>query len=385
MNPNRTLVVAGALAAKPGNAGGAWERFSYAVGLRRLGFDVLFVEQVSAVPDAVAVRWFDDAAACFAFTGAAAVVGPEGWCHGLARGDVRAAIARADLLVNLGGNLVAADLLAAARCTAFVDVDPGFTQVWHADPGVPYRVPRHDHYLTIGENIGATGCPIPTGGLAWKPTRQPVLLDDWPEVPAAGCRRFTTIASWRGPYGPLVHDGVTYGLKVHEFRAVLDLPRRVPAAFELALDIHDGDARDRDALTAAGWTLVSPADAVPTPAAFRSFIQRSDAEFSVAQGVYAHAASGWFSDRSTRYLASGRPVLVQDTGLTTIPTGEGVVTFRTLDEAVAGAERIIRDHAAHARAARRIAETHFASDVVLRRLLADCGIGVEGRGLTGSA
>lgn len=371
---NRSLIVAGALAAKPGNAGGAWERFSYAVGLRRLGFDVLFVEQVSTVPDAAAIRWFDDAAAFFAFTDAVAIVGPAGWAHGRERSGVRAAIAAADLVVNLGGNLLATDLLEAARATVFVDVDPGFTQIWHADPGVPYQVPRHDHYVTIGENIGTAGCPIPTGGLPWKPTRQPVLLDHWPMVATRGCRRFTTIASWRGPFGSLIHDGVTYGQKVHEFRGVLDLPRRVPAAFELALEIHAGDARDRDALTAAGWTLVSPVDAVPTPAAFRSFIQRSDAEFSVAQGVYAQAASGWFSDRSTRYLASGRPVLVQDTGLTTIPTGDGIVTFRSLDDAAAGVERIIRDHAAHARAARRIAETHFDSDLVLRRLLADCGI-----------
>jgi len=371
---SRTLVVSGPLAAKPGNAGGAWERFSYAEGLRRLGFEVLFLEQVSVVPDAAALRWFDEVAAGFAFAGTAAVVGPEGWTHGRDRGDVRAAIERAELLLNLGGNLLATDLLGAARCTAFVDVDPGFTQIWHADPGVAYMVPRHDHYFTIGENIGSPGCPIPTGGIPWKPTRQPVVLDRWPATPSPACRRFTTIASWRGPYGPLTHEGVDYGLKVHEFRRLLELPRRVPAAFELALDIHAADSRDRESLLAAGWTLVPPSATVPAPAAFRDYIQRSDAEFSVAQGVYAHAASGWFSDRSTRYLASGKPVLVQDTGLTAIPTGLGVVTFRTLDEAVAAAEGIIRDYAAHARAARRIAETHFAAEIVLRRLLADCGI-----------
>ena len=371
---SRTIVVAGALAAKPGNAGGAWERFSYAVGLRRLGFEVLFVEDVSSVPDAAALRWFDDAAGFFGFTGAAAIVGAEDWAHGLSHDDVRAALARSVLLVNLGGNLHAADLLAAAPTIAYLDVDPGFTQIWHADPGVPFQVPPHDHYFTIGENLGTAGCPIPTGGIPWKPTRQPVLVDLWPVVQSPDCRRFTTIASWRGPYGPLAHDGVAYGLKVHEFRAILDLPRRVPANFELALDIHESDARDREALLGAGWTLTPPAVAVPTPAAFRTFIQRSDAEFSVAQGVYAHAASGWFSDRSTRYLVSGKPVLVQDTGQRAIPTGEGIVTFRTLDDAVAGAARIIHDYAIHARAARRIAETHFGADVVLRRLLADCGI-----------
>lgn len=370
----RPLIVAGAIAAKAGNAGGVWERFSYAAGLRRLGFEVLFVEEVAAVPDAAALRWFDAAAAFFGFDTAAVMVGPAGWARGRDRAAIRQSVAAAELLVNLSGNLRAADLVEAARATAFIDVDPGFTQVWHADPGTPYAVPRHDHYFTIGENIDRAGCPIPTGGLPWKPTRQPLLLDHWPTTPSARCRRFTTIAAWRGPYGPLVHDGVTYGLKVHEFRSLLDLPSRVAAAFELALEIHPGDAGDRVALEAAGWSLVPPTNAVPTPAAFRDYIQRSDAEFSVAQGIYAHAASGWFSDRSTRYLASGKPVLVQDTGLATVPTGEGVVTFRTLDDAVAGAERIIRDYVTHARAARRIAETHFSSDIVLRNLLTDCGV-----------
>lgn len=370
----RTLAVAGAVAAKPGNAGGVWERFSYAAGLRRLGFDVLFLEEVSQRPDAAAVRWFDEAATFFGFTAAAAIVAPGGWSHGRSRDEVRHTLARADLLVNLSGNLRSPDLLDAPRATAYVDVDPGFTQIWHADPGVPFTVPRHDHYLTIGENIGTAHCPIPTGGLTWRPTRQPVLLEHWPASPSPRCGRFTTIAAWRAPFGPLLHDGVTYGLKVHEFRRVLDLPHRVPASFELALEIHDGDGRDREALLASGWSLVHPAAAVPTPAAFRDYIQRSDAEFSVAQGVYAHAATGWFSDRSARYLSSGKPVLVQDTGITAIPIGEGIVTFDTLDEAAAGAERIIRDHATHSRAARRIAEAHFASDIVLRRLLADCGL-----------
>lgn len=370
----RPLVIAGPIAAKPGNAGGVWERFSFAAGFRRLGFDVLILEEVAAIPDAAALRWFDAAAAFFGFDTAAVIAGPGGWTRGCDRPAVRRSIAEAELLVNLSGNLQSADLIEAARVTAFVDVDPGFTQIWHADPDTPYTVPRHDHYFTIGENIGTACCPIPTGGLSWRPTRQPLLLDHWPAAPSARCRRFTTIAAWRGPYGVLVHAGGTYGLKVHEFRNLLDLPSRVAATFELALEIHSGDVRDREALVASDWSLVPPTAVVPTPAAFRDYIQRSDAEFSVAQGVYAHTASGWFSDRSTRYLASGKPVLVQDTGLSTLPVGEGVVTFRTLDDAVAGAERIIRDYVSHTRAARRIAETQFASDLVLRRLLADCGI-----------
>lgn len=377
---NRKAIVAGPLAAKPGNAGGAWERFSWAEGLRRLGFEVLFVEECVGIPVAAALDWFDACMGFFGFGRHAAIVDrASDWTHGRSRDDLRRFAAASDMLLNLSGNLTVPDLVEAVATTVYVDVDPGFTQIWHADPATPFDVPRHDHYFTIGENIGTPGCPIPTGGLLWKPTRQPLLLDLWPAVSgdglgADGSRRFTTIAGWRCGYGPVAWDGVTYGLKLHEFRRMLDVPGRVAAAFEIALDIHDGDARDRDALTAHGWRLVAPAAAAGTPEAFRRYVQGSAAELSVAQGVYAHARSGWFSDRSTRYLASGRPVLVQDTGLATIPTGEGLVTFRTPDEAVAGAEEILSRYPRHSAAARDLAARHFDSDLVLGRLLDDVGL-----------
>ncbi len=366
-------IVAGAVAAKPGNAGGVWERLSCAEGLRRLGYDVTFLEEVSERPSAAAEAWFSTSMREFGIR-EAAMVARDGWALGGDRDGLRRSIGDASILINLSGNLTSPDLLEAAPQTAYVDVDPGYTQVWHADPSIPFTVPRHDHYFTIGENIGRPGCPIPTGGLLWKSTRQPVLLDRWPVSPPPRRRRFTTIASWRGPYGPLVHDGVTYGQKVHEFRRVIELPKQLDATFELALDIHDADARDRDALRSAGWGLVRPDEAVPTPNAFRDYVQGSDAEFSVAQGVYAHARTGWFSDRSTRYLASGRPVLVQETALAVIPIGEGIVTFRSLDEAVDGARRIIDNYQVHSRAARAIAESCFAAERVLARLLADVGL-----------
>ena len=380
---NRKAIVSGPLAAKPGNAGGAWERFSWAVGLRRLGFDVLFVEECVGVPSAAALDWFDGCAAFFGFGREAVLIDrASGWAHGRSRDELRQFAAASDLLVNLSGNLTVPDVFEVVGTTAYVDVDPGFTQIWHADPTTRYAVPRHDHSFTIGENIGTAGCPIPTGGLPWKPTRQPLLLDLWPAAaPAAGfaatSRRFTTIASWRCGFGAVAWEGVTYGLKLHEFRRVFELPQRVGAEFEIALDIHEGDGRDREALLAHGWRLVSPAATVGTPESFRNYVRDSAAEFSVAQGVYAHAKSGWFSDRSTRYLASGRPVLVQDTGLTTIPVGEGIVTFRTADEAAAGAEDILARYPRHAAAARDLAVSHFASDRVLGRLLADVGIDAD--------
>ena len=180
----------------------------------------------------------------------------------------------------------------------------------------------------------------------------------------------TTIASWRGSFGPIEHAGRTYGLKVHEFRKFLDLPGQVPQKLEVALDIHPADHADLKILMERGWTIVNPRQAVPDPEAYRCYIQASGAEFSVAQGIYVETNSGWFSDRTVQYLASGKPALVQDTGFSRLfPSGEGVVGFRTFDEAVAGARSIASDYEFHSRAARRLAEECFDSDKVLGRFL----------------
>ena len=163
-----------------------------------------------------------------------------------------------------------------------------------------------------------------------------------------------------------------YGLKLDEFRKVIELPERAPQTFELALDIHPAEKSDLEALQTHGWRLVDPRSVAGDPDLFRSYVQGSAAEFSVAQGIYVETNSGWFSDRTTRYLASGKPALVQDTGFSeTIPTDEGLLAFGTLEEAVAGAEAIAADYDRHARAAREIAEQYFDSDTVIAKLLED--------------
>jgi hypothetical protein len=198
-----------------------------------------------------------------------------------------------------------------------------------------------------------------------------VVLDDWP-VANVGFSGFTTVASWRGAYGRVEHQGTTYGLKAHEFRKLVELPEQVELPFEIALDISDADAGDRQLLQRHGWRLVDPRAAAGTPESFRDYVRGSGAEFSVAQGIYVETCSGWFSDRTTRYLAAGRPALIQDTGFTrTIPAGEGLVPFSTLPQAVAGAKRIAADYAVHCAAARSVAEELFDSDRVLADLL--CG------------
>lgn len=366
------VVVAGALANKPHSGGEAWVRLSWIRGLQRLGLDVWFVEQLARLPDPSAVAWFRDVIAQFELTDRAtllvdgeAVAGPT--LNEL--GDV----AVETVLVNISGHLRHKSLFDAFRSRVLVDIDPGFTQFWHAagEPGA--RIAEHDLHFTIGENIGQADCPIPLCGVRWRPVRQPLVLDDWPVVTGADPGRFTTIATWRASHGALEHDGQRYGLKLHEFRRMVELPRRAPHRFELALDIHPGDDGDRALLEDHGWRLVDPLAAAGDPEAFRRYVQASGAEFSVAQGAYVQTRSGWFSDRTLRYLASGRPALVQDTG-SPVPAGAGLVTFCTLEQAVAGADDIVANYDDHATAARRIAAQHFDSDVVLARFCHEAAI-----------
>jgi hypothetical protein len=376
----KVVIVAGALANKPGNGGGAWERMSWAAGLRRLGLDVWFVEQIAPAQLQASAHfdWFRSVTSWFGFADRSALLCGE-QCMGVSWSQLLEVADAADLLVNLSGHLTQQALLHRIRCKAYVDVDPGFTQFWHADPETSFTLAGHDHYFTIGENIGLAACPIPTSGIHWRPIRQPVVLGDWPVTAAVKPDRFTTVASWRGAYGPVQSGARTYGLKVHEFRKMLPLPRRASSVaagvFEIALDIDPGDSKDLDALRQHGWYITDPKVVAGNPAAFRRYVQQSAAEFSVAQGIYAETNSGWFSDRTVRYLASGKPALVQDTGFSkNFPVGAGLVAFRTLDEAVEGVERIGRDYDRHCRAARAIAEKYFDSDRVLSRLLDEVGV-----------
>jgi hypothetical protein len=355
-------IIAGALANKPWRGGNAWSRLSFISGLRRLGFDVLFLEQISA-PSGEARTYFRLVCDQFSLDGALLT-------DAAPPRELLERVESAAFLVNIGGHLTVPAVLRAARRKIFLDDDPGYTQMWHAQGLLGQRLAGHDAYFTVGLNVGRTGCPIPVGGIDWRPIMPPVVLDDWPPAATGRLRGFTTVASWRGDYGRLAHAGGAYGQKAHEFRKVVELPAHTRATFEIALDIHPADAVDRTLLETNGWRLVDPREAAGTPDAFRSYVRASDAEFSVARGAYVGTRSGWFSDRTAKYLASGRPALVQDTDLAnTLPVGEGLVTFRSLPDAVTSVERIRANYEAHSQAARAIAEEHLDSDRVLARML----------------
>jgi hypothetical protein len=367
-------LVAGALANKAGNAGAAWTRLSWVGGLRRLGFDVHLVEQLAPGLDKRAERWFASVVTAAGLAERATLLRADGTtAFGLTHTDMCEVAGEAPLLVNLSGHLADAALFKRVGTRVYVDLDPGYTQVWHAQGLAPLR--PHDHWYTVGTLVGTAACAIPDGGLPWRAIRQPVVLDDWPAQAPAGFDRLTTVGAWRGPYGLVEIGGEVLGAKLHEFRRFLQVPIIAPGTFELALGIDEADGKDRAALEEHGWRLVDTAEVAADPDAFRAYVQGSSAEFSVAQAVYARTTSGWFSDRTTRYLASGRPALVQDTGFSReLSTGEGLIAFTTVDEANRGAESIAANYDAHCRAARAIAEEHFAAEGVLGRLCEEVGV-----------
>ena len=361
------IVIAGAVANKLGHGGEAWVRLSWVLGLERLGHDVAFVEQLTG-----ATRpqrdYFDSTVDAFGLGGRAWLVDPRE----PAPEALLDRAGEADLLVNISGHLTMDVVLARFRRKAYVDLDPGYTQLWEASGHGDGGLHRHDVFFTVGVNIGRPGCDLPTCGIDWRPVRPPVLLTDWPVARTDEPDRLTTVASWRGAYGRVEHEGRRYGLKLDEFRKVIALPARVPQRLELALEIHPDEERDLEQLRRHGWQLTNPLEAAGTPEAFRNYLQQSGGEFSVAQGIYVETSCGWFSDRTAGYLASGKPTLVQDTGFgDELCADGGLVGFSTFDEAVAGAESISADYERHCRAARALAEREFASDVVLGRFLQD--------------
>jgi hypothetical protein len=368
----RSIVIAGSVAQKPRHGGHTWVFLQYLLGFRRLGWDVLFLDRL-APGESANLQYLADVMDRFGLVGCYAVDCGAGRYAGLSRAEVLERTAAAALLLNVMGFLADAEALARARRRVFLDIDPGFGQMWR-ELGLADPFRGHDTFVTIGENIGQPGCTVPTCGLDWITTPQPVVLEHWP-VAADGGNAFTTVASWRGAYGPVEYRGEVYGLRVHEFRKFAELPRRTGRDFRLALDIHPADARDVGMLRSNGWVLDDPRVIAGDPWAYQAYIRGSRAEFMVAKNMYVRSGSGWFSDRSICYLASGRPVLTQDTGLAGLyPTGEGLLTFRTPEEAAAGAEAIAADYPRHARAARAIAEARFDSDKVLGRLLDRLGV-----------
>jgi hypothetical protein len=366
-----TIVVAGALAAKPGNGGEAWVRLSWVLGLRRLGLDAWLLEEADPATAASGRAFFDRTAAA-AGLDARALLLVAGEAEG--RRQVAELAEEATAIVNISGNLRDRELLARFDRRAYVDLDPGFTQIWEAQGQLGDQLSRHDRHFTVGLSLGADDCEIPAAGFEWLPLPPPVLLDEWIPAEQRQFDRFTTVATWRNALGPPELGGRAYTLKHHQLRRFAELPAQSDLPFEIALDVHPAEAEEAERLRELGWTVVEPAAVAADPDAFRDYVRGSGAEFSVAQGVYAEARSGWVSDRTAHYLAAGRPTLVQETGLPPEFRPEaGLLTFTDPAQAADAAAQVVAEYDRHAAAPRAFAEEAFDSGKVLARMLEALG------------
>jgi hypothetical protein len=196
------------------------------------------------------------------------------------------------------------------------------------------------------------------GDFTWRKTWQPVTLDDWRTDHSPG-DRFTTVMTWQ-----IESFTDVGGNKDQEFVKYIHLPSRTAQPFELAINGPQALLRDH------GWATVDAMRVSRTIWDYRDFIQHSRAEFGIAKHTYVANCSGWFSDRTECYLASSRPALVQDTGWSAhLPSGEGLLAFTSVDEALAGIDAINTDYPRHARRAEEIAREHFDARRVLTRLV----------------
>lgn len=358
----------------------AWHHLQYAAGLARLGHDTWFVEDsedypacydperdVTDVDPTYGLRFAEHAFASVGLGERWAYFDAhrKGWL-GPAASTVRHACRTADLVLNLSGVNPLRPWVENVAVRVFVDTDPGFTQARHIQSDeARARAAAHTAFFTFAENVGGSAT-LPDDGFPWRPTRQPVVLDLWPETPPPTAGAFTTVMVWES-YPAIEVGGRRLGSKADSFEPYLDLPSRVEAPLEVGLG---GPPTARQRLAQSGWKVIDSRVPTRTLQTYQAYVRASFGEFGIAKHGYVVTHSGWFSERSANYLATGRPVVIQDTGFSDVwPLGEGIVPFTTQAEAAAGIADVVDRYRRHRRAARELAEVLFDSSRVLGRLL----------------
>lgn len=384
MNRGATILVSGMIAGDPHQGGATWAILQYVLGLRELGHNVYLVEPVqsrerrpetSEFLASESANYFREVVRAFDLTDRAALLlAGTDQTVGVPYTELRRVAKEANVLINVSGMLTDEVLLSTIPFRVYLDLDPAFIQLWSAVEGIDMRFAAHTHFATIGLALGEESCAVPTCGVSWIKTLQPIVLKHWPLAEQLPGEALTTVGNWRG-YGSVNYQGKFLGQKAHSFRPLFKLPKLTREKFRLALAIHPDETRDLEALRENHWQLVDPKQVAGNPDAYQQFIQGSLAEFGIAKSGYVVSQCGWFSDRSVCYLASGRPVLAQDTGFSRyLPTGAGLFTFAKQEDIFQALEELRSDYDKQRRRAREIAEGYFDSNRVLKRLLNEIGV-----------
>ena len=388
MSARKKIVVLG-MASRHPVAGMVWLTMQYLIGLERLGYEAYYVEAHGATPkmfmgadddgSVLAAAFIDTMMRRFDLGDRWALVAlhSDGRYYGLSEPRVKELYQSATLLLNLHGGTTPLQEHVATGRLVYLGTDPVVREV-ELHQQVPETIELFEQHATLftwGENYGQPDCGIPVSTrFRFLPTRQPVVIGLWESLRPVESRAFTTIAGWQQLWRDIRLDGELYRWsKNFEFMKFLTLPSRTTQALELALAGCNDE--DRQTLEQHGWRVRDASEVSDDLDTYRDYIGGSRAEFTVAKDQNVRLRSGWFSDRSATYLAAGRPVVTQDTGFgNVLPTGRGLFGFSTLDEAAAAIEAINADYQSHARAAGELARAYFDSDLVLARLLKDCGV-----------
>lgn len=391
MRSKPRVVVTGFLGLLP-FGGVVWDYVQYVLGFAALGCDVIYLEDTDDWPlnqdvidSTLNVAHVASVMEHFGFAGRWAYRDAmTGECFGLSLPALLEFCRTADVFINVSCSATLRDEYAAIPVRALVDTDPMFTQIQYlrdesltaGTTCMRELIEGHTHHFTFGTNIGSDACRIPTLGLEWHPTRQPVVLELWPvvESPSARSECYSTVMNW-SVVDDLTFEGERWGQKDVEFMRFLQLPQRVPGIpLGLAVSQTPESSFPLDVVRDAGWLVFDPAICAHDARAYQDFIVASRGEFSVAKQTYVKANTGWFSCRSSCYLAAGRPVITQDTAWSRLlPNGRGLLAFHDEESAIEALQRVESDPKTHAGAARAIAQEYFDSKRVLREMLDHVG------------
>ena len=372
----------------PEGGGHWWVYMQYTQGLLELGCEVYWLEgfrtQGDEAQDAAALATFRARMERYGLGGKSilyriqpndtTIEAPRHYLD-MTQAQAEAIFKRADLLVNFHYS-IAPGLLACFRRTALIDIDPGLLQFWISRGQL--AVPRHDFYFTISENVGKRGGSIHDCGLNWVPIRPAVSLKCWPYQFDPSAEPFTTVSIWDSDDWIVDKEEVYENTKRVAFFEFAELPRLTRQPVELALFLRtERDMAERNELVHRGWRIRQSSEVAATPESYQSYIQQSRGEFSCAKPSYVKLQTAWVSDRTACYLASGKPVVVQDTGPSSfLPDSEGMFRFRTAQEAARALDAINANYEHHCRSARKLAETYFDARQVVGKIL-NCAIGTE--------
>lgn len=377
-----TIFLGCGFAAKYRDGGGNFSvPLQWMLGLRRLGLDAVWLELLAGtgnvLEDERNIRSFQRQMRAYGFVGRyCLLVQPRGddvheldemRCLGMSRRELRERLQGPNTLLNLSYS-VHPPLLQLFERRLLCDLDPSEIFYWMTQLEMGQSF--HHEFWTIGLNFGRPECQLPSSPLPWQ-TFFPIVDTTLSRAaPAPRRMKFTTVGQWYWGGAVEVNGEFPDLSKKFAFEQYLDLPRRCPQAqFELAMNLNDDDP-ERERLRARGWRVVPPHRVARTPAQYRRYVAGAAGEFTATKGVDVAWQTGWLSDRAAAFLATGRPVITEETGARAhLPEASGCFFIRGIDEAQRAVEEVVADWPRVAQAARNCAEEVFDGPRNLQKIL----------------